>query len=105
MVHMGLFERAKKMKWVISLLFFLSSATSWASDKSEGFLTDTATSSHTDASISILEQVFGTVGHVLQGSSGEMLAHLFYRFNQGLTLIAGGWLVFVFCMIVFRSAQ
>src|SRR3989344_6188821 len=58
----------------------------------------------TDLSVIYLGQIFGTVGNVLHGTSGEMLGHLFYRFNQGVFIVAGMWLAYTTVTIVLRAA-
>lgn len=70
-----------------------------------GFLSTPAIANHSDLSISYLGQVFGTVGDVLQGSSGQLVGMLFYRLNQGMLIVAALWLGYTSITVVLRSAQ
>lgn len=58
----------------------------------------------TDLSIAYLGQIFGTVGNVLHGSSGDMLGQMFYKFNQGVFVVAGMWVAYTTTTMVLRSA-
>lgn len=84
-----------------SLLLFGITGAAWASD----FTAGTAVENHTDLSVAYLSQVFGTVGNVLQSSTGQMLGQLFYKFNEGVIIVAGLWLAYTVFTIVIRSAQ
>ena len=57
-----------------------------------------------DISISLLGQLFGTVGGVLQGTSGDMLGQMFYKFNQGVFVVAGMFIIYTTSTMVLRSA-
>lgn len=59
----------------------------------------------TDVSVTFLSQIFGTVGDVLNGTSGSMMGHLFKIFNEGVLLVAGLWLGYTTTTVVIRSAQ
>lgn len=61
--------------------------------------------SHTDLSVSFLSSMFGTVGNVLQGSSGQMLGMLFLWFNKGILVVAGLWLAYTSATLILRAAQ
>ncbi len=58
-----------------------------------------------DLSVGILAQVFGTMGNVLHGTSGQLLGQLFEIFNKGVLVVAGVWLGYTTITIVLRSAQ
>lgn len=88
-------------RFFASLFLFLFSGATWAAD----FTNNTAMNNHHDLSMTYLGQVFGTVGNVLQSSSGQMLGQLFYRLNEGIIVVAGLWLVYTVFTIVVRSAQ
>jgi len=66
---------------------------------------DPAVSNHSDLSLNYLGQVFGSVGNVLQGSSGQMLGKLFLKLNEGIIVVAGLWLGYTVFTIVLRAAQ
>ncbi len=68
-------------------------------------LDSSAVTNHTDLSISYLSQVFGTVGSSLQGTSGQMLGMLFYKFNQGILVVAGFWLSYLVFTTFLKSAH
>lgn len=92
----------KKLLAAISSLFlWLISNAAWATD----FMDTTAINNHRDLSMAYLGQVFGSVGNVLQGTSGQMLGHLFYKLNEGIIIVAGLWLGYTVFTIVLRSAQ
>lgn len=65
----------------------------------------TAVDNQTDLSMSYLSQVFGTVGDVVHGTSGQMLGKLFYTFNQGVLVVFGLWLAVIAVMLAFKSAN
>ncbi len=67
--------------------------------------TAAAVTNHTDVSIAYLAQIFGTVGGVLHGTTGQMLGKMFYIFNQGILIVAGLWLSYSVVTIAFKSAQ
>ncbi|OGT69225.1 MAG: hypothetical protein A3J38_04320, partial [Gammaproteobacteria bacterium RIFCSPHIGHO2_12_FULL_45_9] len=70
-----------------------------------GFMNTDAIVNKTDLSMAFLGQIFGSVGTVLHGSSGQMLGHLFYRLNQGFVVVAGLWLIYTIFNITLRSAH
>ena len=59
----------------------------------------------TDLSVNYLGQIFGTVGTVLHGTSGQMLGKLFLVFNIGLLVLAGIFLVYTIIMTVINAAH
>src|SRR5690606_7732083 len=59
----------------------------------------------TDKSISYLSQLFGSVGNVLHGTSGSLLAQVFNVFNLGLLLIAGTFASYTVFKSVLSTAQ
>ena len=85
-----------------AIVLFLLSGVAYASSSA---VTDPAITNHTDLSINYLEQIFGTVGNVLHGTSGQMLGQLFYKLNEGIVVVAGLWLAYTVFTIVLRSAQ
>ncbi len=92
----------KKIAAAFSTLFlWIISNAAWATD----FTDNTAMNNHHDLSMAYLGQVFGSVGNVLQGTSGQMLGHIFYKFNEGIIIVAGLWLAYTVFTIVLRAAQ
>lgn len=67
--------------------------------------TDPAVTNHSDLSLNYLAQVFGSVGNVLHGTSGQMLGKLFFKLNEGIILVAGLWLGYTVFTVVLRAAQ
>ena len=59
----------------------------------------------TDYSVAYLSQIFGTVGNVLQGSSGQILGIMFGLFNKGLLVIAALWLGYSTATMVLHGAN
>lgn len=59
----------------------------------------------TDLSVNYLGQVFGTVGTVLHGESGQMLGQLFQVFNIGILVLAGIFLIYTIFMTVLNAAH
>ena len=57
-----------------------------------------------DLSVSFLGQIFGTVGTVLHGNSGQMLGAVFKVLNEGFVVVAGLWLFYTVLTVVLRSA-
>lgn len=64
-----------------------------------------AVDQHTDLSISYLSQLFGTVGNVLHGVSGQMMGMLFYKFNAAVLVVAGLWLSYTVFTLVLKAAH
>lgn len=87
---------------ISSLILFLVSGVVLADSPQ---ITSGAVTNHTDLSISFLAQIFGTVGNVLHGTSGQMLGQLFYKLNQGILVVAGIWLAYTTLTIVLRAAH
>src|SRR3990167_2455022 len=92
-------------KWFYSLLLFFMTGSAFADTAINNATVDPAVTNHTDLSINFLDQIFGTVGNTLHGTTGQMLGHLFYKFNQGIVIVAGIWLVYTVFTVVIRSAQ
>lgn len=59
----------------------------------------------TDKSINYLGQIFGTVGTVIHGTSGQLLGKLFYVFNYAMVMIASCILVYTVFMSIINTAQ
>ena len=88
------------MKRLLSLLVSLFySGLSWADA-----INITNPNEATDLSIGYLGQIFGTVGNVLHGSSGDMLGQMFYKFNQGIFVVAGSLLAYTTVTMVLKGA-
>ncbi len=75
------------MKLRIGLTFLLLLVATAAG--AEPSLYASATANHTDMSITYLGMIFGQVGNVLDGSSGQMFGHLMKEFNKGVIAVAG----------------
>lgn len=58
----------------------------------------------TDYSIAYLSQIFGTVGNVLQGASGQILGKMFAIFNKGVLVVAALWLGMTTVQVALRAA-
>lgn len=59
----------------------------------------------TDKSLNYLGQVFGTVDGVIHGTSGQILAHLFYVFNYAMVLVASMILIYSVILSVINTAH
>ena len=68
-------------------------------------ISNNAVSGHTDVSVSYLAMIFGDVGTVLHGLSGQMLGMLFYKFNEGVLCVAGLWLVYTVTTFSLQAAE
>jgi defect-in-organelle-trafficking protein DotA len=68
-------------------------------------ITPSFTPTITDLSVGYLGQIFGTVGTVLHGTSGQLLGQLFKVFNIGVLVIAGIFLVYTIIMTVLNAAH
>src|SRR3990167_196999 len=58
----------------------------------------------TDYSVAYLSQIFGTVGNVLQGTSGQVLGKIFDIFNKGVLVVAAFYLGYNVVLIAMRAA-
>src|SRR3990167_3728192 len=58
-----------------------------------------------DYSVAYLGQIFGTVGNVISGSSGQILGKMFDIFNKGVLVVAAIWLGVTTMQITLRAAQ
>ncbi|MGB6976553.1 MAG: type IVB secretion system protein DotA [Gammaproteobacteria bacterium] len=58
-----------------------------------------------DKSITFLSQLFGSVGGVLQGSSGQLLGELLGVLNYGVVLLASSIMVYTVILSVINTAQ
>lgn len=73
-------------------------------------LADSAIQLHTfdpsrgDLSMNFLGQIFGTVGTVLHGNSGQMLGVVFKVLNEAFVIVAGLWLFYTVLTVVMRAA-
>ncbi len=94
-------------KWISGFLFWLISAMAYADSNSfvHTTISSDAVNNATDLSVAYLAQIFGTVGSTLHGTSGQMLGMLFYKFNEGVIVLAGLWLSYLVFTTVLRSAQ
>jgi defect-in-organelle-trafficking protein DotA len=68
-------------------------------------ITPSFTPAITDLSVNYLGQIFGTVGTVLHGTSGQLLGQLFKVFNIGVLVIAGIFLVYTIVMTILNAAH
>src|SRR3990167_11519540 len=59
----------------------------------------------TDYSVAYLGQIFGTVGNVLAGTSGEVLGTMFKIFNEGVLVVAVMWLGYTTVTIALRASH
>lgn len=59
----------------------------------------------TDLSVSLLGQLFGSVGGVLPGSSGQIMGQLFKALNYGMVMLAGAVVTYTVVMSVVNTAQ
>ena len=97
----------RKYSWILysAVLFLVSSAAFAASNPAAPTISADAVTNQTDLSINFLGQIFGTVGNVLVGTSGQMLGKLFYEFNVGILVVASLWLSYSVLTIVLGSAS
>src|SRR3990167_2298432 len=58
----------------------------------------------TDYSVAYLSQIFGTVGNVLQGTSGQILGKMFDIFNEGVLVAAAIYLAIMTVQMILRAA-
>lgn len=59
----------------------------------------------TDYSVAYLSQIFGNVGDVLHGTSGQILGKMFDILNKGIMVVTALWLGYTTCMLALRAAQ
>src|SRR3990167_5382405 len=59
----------------------------------------------TDYSVAYLSQIFGTVGNVLQGTSGQILGNMFKILNEGLLVVAALWLGYTTITTTLHASQ
>lgn len=65
----------------------------------------TLTPPETDYSVAYLGQIFGTVGNVLTGTSGQILGKMFDIFNKGVLVVAALWLGYTTIRIAIQAAM
>lgn len=58
----------------------------------------------TDRSLAYLGQVFGTVGGVVHGTSGQLLSEIFKVFNYGIIVLVGIFMIYTILMSVINTA-
>lgn len=58
-----------------------------------------------DPTKAFLAQLFGNVGHVLHGTSGQLLGQLFLVFNRGILVVAGIFFIWTIFVTVSTSAH
>lgn len=58
-----------------------------------------------DYSVAYLGQIFGTVGNVLHGTSGQILGKMFAIFNKGVLVVAALWLGYTVITTVLQAAH
>lgn len=59
----------------------------------------------TDKSLSYLGQIFGTVGNVIHGTSGQLLSKLFEVFNYAMVIVAACILIYTVIVSVVNTAN
>lgn len=92
-------------KIFLGFILLLTSLSVFASGDAGASLSSNAVTNNTDLSVAYLASVFGNVGSVLHGTSGQMLGHLFLKLNQGVLVVAGLWLGYSIFTIIVRSAM
>lgn len=91
---------------LFSLIVLLGySCISWASIQGPGDVIVPDISTKGDLSIAYLGQLFGHVGTVLHGASGQMLGHLFLQFNEAIVIVACVWMGYTTVTMLIRSAS
>ena len=58
-----------------------------------------------DKSVGYLGELFGTVGGVLHGTSGQIMSRLFEAFNYGILVVAGFFLIYTIITTIINTAQ
>jgi defect-in-organelle-trafficking protein DotA len=58
-----------------------------------------------DPSLFFLQQLFGSVGSVMHGQSGQLLGTLFQYFNLGIVVVAGFFLIWTTIKVVVSSSH
>lgn len=100
-------EIQMKRFWFLLLSLFsgaaFADATVTSQTKVHSFLTPDMLTN--DVSLNVLSQVFGTVGNVIHGSSGQFVGQLFYKLNQGFCVVAGLWLFYTIASTIFKASQ
>ena len=94
----------KRFLAILALLFFSCVALADPTLSSAKTFASGLTPPSTDYSVAYLSQIFGTVGNVLQGSSGQILGKMFYVFNMGVLVVAALWLGMTTVQTVIRGA-
>jgi defect in organelle trafficking protein DotA len=90
---------------LVVLLLLLLPQLSLAEGEGLGGISASFTPSITDMSVRYLGQIFGTVGTVLHGTSGQLLGEVFKIFNYGLLVVAGIFLIYTIIMTVVHTAH
>lgn len=91
----------RKQRWILGALLLLITSAVFADNNPH--IAANAVTDHTDLSMNYLSQIFGTVGNVLSGSSGQMMGKLFYDLNIGILVVAGIWLSYTIFTVVMSS--
>lgn len=95
-------------RWIVTILLLLVTTVAFATDGSldtAKSFSDTLTPPESDYSVAYLGQIFGTVGNVLVGTSGQLLGKMFEIFNKGVLVVAAIWLLFTVVQMAIRAAQ
>lgn len=66
---------------------------------------DTLAPPISDYSVAYLSQIFGTVGNVLMGSSGQILGTMFKILNEGVLVVAALWLGYTVLTTALNAAK
>lgn len=93
----------RKQRWTLGLLLLLVTSAIFADGGPQ--IASDAVTNHSDLSMNFLSQIFGTVGNVLSGTSGQMMGKLFYDLNIGVLIVAGMWLSYTIFNVVVSSAS
>src|SRR3989338_1248373 len=94
-----------------AIILLLVAGAAFAVDGSNGAIAQVHTFSHsltppeTDYSVAYLSQIFGTVGNVLQGTSGQILGNMFKILNEGLLVVAALWLGYTTITTTLHASQ
>lgn len=94
----------KQLGWLsLSIWLLLISGAAFASG-ADPSISANAVTNHSDLSVSYLGQIFGSMGNVLQGTSGQMLGKLLYEFNFGILIITAVWAAGTTFIVTLRTA-
>lgn len=90
---------------VLLLLFVPALSFAQAFSESDVQATEIFRPELTDPSVMFLGQIFGTVGTVLTGTSGQLLGTLFHVFNIGILIVAGVFLIWSTGQVILNTGH